>query len=175
MKNKLIKFYPFYCASALYYGLKNAWNIVTDTKEIFTASLSDTPRSNLRGCWQGVEGNFGGVDRVLVKVPECLKKDFRSSRVQKPPWILVLFWRVLVSMCLLISKIYYGPNPFCAVLEKCSRVFLRCWHFFPSCRWGVFELSRVLNTPRFLRLFCQGVNGCWWEGVSERGSSDGGE
>ena len=53
--------------------------------------LSDTPRSNLRGCWQGVEGNFGGVDRVLVKVPECLKKDFRSSRVQNTPRILVLF------------------------------------------------------------------------------------
>ena len=55
-----------------------------------------------------------GVGRVLVKVP-----DFRLSRVQNTPRILVLFWRV--SMCLLISKIFYVPNPFCAVLEKFSR------------------------------------------------------
>ena len=71
---------------------------------------------------------------MFVKVPECLKKDSRLSRVQNTPRILVLFLRVLVSMCLLVSKIFYVPNPFCAVLEKFSRVFSRCWHFFPGCR-----------------------------------------
>ena len=95
---------------------------------------------------------------MLVKVPECLKKDFRLSRVQNTPRILVLFWRVLVSMRLLISKIFYVPNTFCAVLEKFYRVFSRFWHLFQGAGEVFFELYRVLNTPRFLRLFSQGVN-----------------
>ena len=64
---------------------------------------------------------------MLGKVPECLKMNFRLSRVQNTPRILVPFLRVLVSMCLLISKIYYVPNPFCAVMQKSSRVFSRCF------------------------------------------------
>ena len=71
---------------------------------------------------------------VLVKVPECLKKDFRLSRVQNTPRILVLFWRVLVSMCLLISNFFYVPNSFCAMLEKFSRVLSRFWNFIPGLR-----------------------------------------
>ena len=112
-------------------------------------------------------GNFGGIGRVLVKVPECLKKDFRLSRVQNTPRFLVLFWRVLVRICLLFSKIFYIPNSFCAAWEKFSCVFSRCWHFFLGCRWGVFEfISRVLNTPRILRVLNTPriLRGCHWDG-----------
>ena len=45
-------------------------------------------RRDVRGCWQGVKGNFWCVGRELVKVPECLKKDFRLSRVQNTPRFL---------------------------------------------------------------------------------------
>ena len=42
--------------------------------------------------------------------------------------------------------------------------------FFPGWRWGVLELSRLLKTPWFLRLFSMVSTRCWWEGVTERGS-----
>ena len=77
---------------------------------------------------------------MLVKVPACLKKDFRLSRVQNTPRVFVLFPSVLVRLSLLFSKIFYVPNPFCAVLEKFSRVFARCWHFFQGVR-GVILIT----------------------------------
>ena len=71
-----------------------------------------------------------GVGRVLVKVPECLKKGFRLSRVQaEHATIFSHIFRVLVRMCLIISKIFHVPNSFCTVLEKFSKVFLWCWIF----------------------------------------------
>ena len=93
------------------------------------------------------------VLRVIVKVPACLKNDLRFSRV----WNTIFgpFLSVLVIICLPISVF---PKSFYAVLNN-----------FPGCSWGIFELLRVLNTPRFLRLLFQGVNtvlvrGCHWEG-----------
>ena len=53
-------------------------------------------------------------------------------------------------MCLLISKHFYVPNPFCTV-GKFSRVFSRCWHFFHACRWGVFESTEVSVLPIFYK------------------------
>ena len=85
------------------------------------------------------------------------------SRVQKTPRLLVLFlesWWEYV-----FSKIFAVPNS-----------FAQCWINFLGYSRGVgffsrvkviIRLLRVLNTPWFFTLF---FPGCWWEGVTERGS-----
>ena len=48
-----------------------------------------------------------------------------------------------------------------SILRSVGEIFLgvlEVLKIFPGCRLSVFELSRVLNTPRFLRLFFKGVN-----------------
>ena len=76
-------------------------------------------------------------------------------------------------MCLLISKIYYFPNPFCAVLEKFSGVFSRCWHFFQGAGEVFLNYRGCWTRPDFWGSFSR-MSARWWrEGITERGSNMG--
>ena len=111
--------------------------------------------------YEGVSTVFGeGLGRVLVS--NCLKNDFdhRGCRARQD----LFFSRMLVWICLLISKLFQIH------FAQCWWNFLGCSRgFFLVIKWGILELWRVLNRLWFLMLFFQGVNkvlvrGCHWEG-----------
>ena len=104
-----------------------------------------------------------GVSKSL----KVFEEFFRLSRVHITPQLLVLFWGCWWECVIVFIKSHLRSV---AVLEKFSRVFSRCWNFFPGLIRGVLELSWVLNTPWILRLFSRVSTRCWWEGATDRGS-----